>query len=44
LGRIREAVEYMERCVALEEAIQDPHLESDRQELEQLRAILRGES
>jgi|GEM_PF-1764589 len=40
LGHIAEAVEALEACVALDEAVGHPDLESDRAVLEQLRAKL----
>ena len=40
LGRTTEAVEYLEQNVALDEAIGHPDLESDRAELERVRAKL----
>jgi len=40
LGQWAEAVSYVARCVALDEQIQHPDLESDRATLARLRAIL----
>jgi hypothetical protein len=40
LGRTAEAVSYLEQCVALDEAIGHPDLESDRSELERVRGEL----
>ena len=43
MGRTAEAIDYVARCVALDEAIGHPDLESDRAYLEKLRRIASGE-
>jgi tetratricopeptide (TPR) repeat protein len=40
IGRTQDAIIYLERCVAIDEQIEHPNLESDRALLERLRASL----